>query len=100
MNVFEKAMLEMKDVNEKAFKHLMNIPLRIWRKSRFMTNTLCDTLVNNMLEAFNFIFVIARAKLIVTMIEEIIVYLMLRWESNKKKMPNMKVIFYQISRER
>lgn len=69
-------MHEMRSVNEKAFKHLWKIPPRFWRKSRFRTSPMCDTLVNNMSKAFNSVFVVARAKSIVTMIEEIRVYLM------------------------
>ncbi|XP_058733572.1 uncharacterized protein LOC131605205 [Vicia villosa] len=49
-NAFEKAMLEMKGVNETAFKHLIKL-----------------------------------AKRIITMLEEIRVYLMLKWESNREK---------------
>lgn len=45
----------------------------------------CDTLMNNMSEAFNSVFVTAKAKPIVTMIEELRVHLMLRQESNKHK---------------
>lgn len=71
-------MLEMKVVNEEAFKYLIKIPSRFWSKYRFWTNTLCDTMVNDMSKEFNSIFVMVRVKLIVTMIEEIIVYLMLR----------------------
>lgn len=78
-------MLEIRDVNEEDFKHLIKIPPRYMSKSRFKTNPRCYTLVNNMSEAFNSLFVSARAKLIVTMFEEIRVYLMLRWESNRKK---------------
>lgn len=78
-------MLEMKDVNEEAFKNMIKIPPRFWRKPRFRRNALCDTLVNNMLEAFNSAFVTTRAKPIVIMIEEIRVYPMLRLESNMHK---------------
>ncbi|CAK8571292.1 unnamed protein product [Lathyrus sativus] len=38
-----------------------------------------------MLETFNSVYVIARAKPIVTVIEEIRAYLMMKWESNRKK---------------
>lgn len=38
-----------------------------------------------MSEAFNYIFVASRVKSIVTMLEEIRVYIMKRWESNRKK---------------
>ena len=50
-----------------------------------MTNIGCDTLVNNMSEAFNFIFVTTRVKSIVIMLEEIRVCIVQRWKSNRKK---------------
>ncbi|CAK8538434.1 unnamed protein product [Lathyrus sativus] len=84
-NAFEKAMLEMKVVNVEAFKHLIKLPARFWTKAFLKTNHLCDTLVNNMSEAFNSVFVIASSKPIITMIEEIKVYLMQRWQSNRQK---------------
>lgn len=62
MNAFEKVMHEMKVVNEKTFKNLIKIPPRVWSKSRFKTNNLCDILVNNTSEAFNYVFFIAMAK--------------------------------------
>lgn len=77
-------MLEIKGVNGEAFKHLIKIPPRLWSTSRFKTSKSYDTFVNNMPEAFNFIFVIARVKLIVIILEEIIVYLMQQWESNRQ----------------
>lgn len=40
---------------------------------------------NNIPKAFNSVFVTARAKPIVTMLKEIRVYIMQRWESNRKK---------------
>ena len=76
VNSWEKIMLEMRNVNEEEIQHLLNITQRFWSKSRFRTSPRCDTLVNNMSEAFNSVFVAARAKPIVTMIEEIRVYLM------------------------
>lgn len=84
-NVNTWAMLEIKELNKEAFKHLVKIPPRFCRKYRFRTTPRCDTLMNNMLEAFNSVFITARAKPIVTIIEEIRVYLMLRWESNWQK---------------
>ncbi|CAK8543318.1 unnamed protein product [Lathyrus sativus] len=84
-NAWEIIMREIKVVNEEAFKHLWKIPPRLWSKFRFKNGPKCDTLVNNMSEAFKSVFVAARAKPIVTMLEEIIVYLMQRWESNRQK---------------
>ena len=75
VNSFEKDMLEMKYVSEEEFKHLLNIPPRFWSNSRSRPNKLCNTLVNNMSEAFNSIFFTTRAKPIITMIGEIIVYI-------------------------
>lgn len=43
----------MKDVNKKAFKNMMKTPPWLWSKSQFKTDTKCDGLLNNMLEAFN-----------------------------------------------
>ncbi|WVY93983.1 hypothetical protein V8G54_033071 [Vigna mungo] len=45
----------------------------------------CDTLVNNISEAFNSVIVDARGKPIITMLEEIHSYLMKRWASNRQK---------------
>ena len=85
VNAWEKIMLEFKGVNEEAFKHLIKITLSYWTKSRLSTSTISDTLLNNMSEPFNSKFITARAEPIVIMLEEIRVYLMQRWESNKKK---------------
>ncbi|XP_050897447.1 uncharacterized protein LOC127104300 [Lathyrus oleraceus] len=71
VNAWEKIMLEIKGVNEEAFKHLDKIPPRFWSKSRFRTSISYDTSVNNMSETSNSVFVAARAKPIVTMLEEI-----------------------------
>ena len=58
---------------------------RFWSKSRFSDRAICDTIVNNMSEAFNSVIVDARGKPIITMLEEIKVYLMERWATRRKK---------------
>lgn len=78
-------MLEIKNFNEETLKHFLKILPKFWSKYFFRTSSLCDTLVNNMSEAFNSVFLRARVKPMIKMIEEIRVYLMLRWESNMKK---------------
>ncbi|XP_022632658.1 uncharacterized protein LOC106780256 [Vigna radiata var. radiata] len=50
------------------------IPPRYWSRSRFTTTVKCDTLVNNMSEAFNSVLVHTRSKPIITMLEEIRLY--------------------------
>lgn len=84
-NLYLCKCLKWQEVNEEALKHLIKNPQRFWIKLRFKTTPRCDTLVNNMLEAFNSILVTGRAKPIVIMFEDIRVYLMLRWKSNRHK---------------
>ena len=107
-----KIMLEIKEVNKDAFKHLIVIPprqvfecylsfcilsfiisiiwyvlqidKRYWSRSRFNTSVKCDTLVN-MLEAFNNMLMDARSEPIVTTLEDIRLYMMNRWASNRLK---------------
>ncbi|WVY97002.1 hypothetical protein V8G54_029153 [Vigna mungo] len=88
-----RQLLQMKDVNEEAFKHLIGIPPRFWSKSRFSGRPSCDTLMNNISEAFNSVILDARGKPIITMLEEIRSYLMKRWASNKEKITSLKVSF-------
>ena len=61
-----------------------------WSKSRFIPRPLCDTLVNNMSETFNSIIVQARSKPIVSMMEEIHLYMMQRWDENRSKEKSFK----------
>jgi len=84
VNAFNDALAEIKQISEGAYEYLMKIPARHWSKSKFTSGPLCDTLVNNMSEAFNSTIVIARGKPVVTMFEEIRVYLMERWETNRQ----------------
>ncbi|XP_052726187.1 uncharacterized protein LOC128194666 [Vigna angularis] len=82
---WEKEMRNIKDINEDAFKHLIAIPPRYWSRSRFSPTPKCDTLVNNMSEAFNSVLVHTRTKPIIIMLEEIRVYIMQRWAKNRSK---------------
>ncbi|XP_014496677.1 uncharacterized protein LOC106758252 [Vigna radiata var. radiata] len=73
--------LEMRNINQlnnEAFKYLLKIPPRHWSRSRFSTIPQCDTLVN-MSEAFNSVLVHTRSKPIISMLEDIRLYLMKRW---------------------
>ncbi|XP_052726016.1 uncharacterized protein LOC128194445 [Vigna angularis] len=82
---WESVMRQIKEVNEEAFKHLIAIPPRFWSRSRFSGRPTCDTLVNNISEAFNSVILDARGKPIITMMEEIRSYMMKRWASNREK---------------
>ncbi|WVY97484.1 hypothetical protein V8G54_029635 [Vigna mungo] len=55
-------------------------------EQRFTPRSQCDTLVNNMSEAFNSVLVDSRSKPIISMLEDIRVYIMKRWAANRTKM--------------
>lgn len=84
-NAWEREMQEIRVISEGAYEHLLQIGAKHWSKSAFTSGPLCDTLVNNMSEAFNSVIVVPREKPIVTMLEDIRVYLMERWDTNRKK---------------
>ncbi|BAT99356.1 hypothetical protein VIGAN_10077000 [Vigna angularis var. angularis] len=94
-------MLNMRVVNEEAYKYLIVVlsryivfltctfeslmygnPFssflcnRYWSRSRFTSQAICDTLDNNISESFNNVIVHPKAKLIITMLEDIRLYLM------------------------
>ncbi|XP_014521852.1 uncharacterized protein LOC106778409 [Vigna radiata var. radiata] len=77
---WEAEMRNIKVINVEAFKYLLSIP------PRFTPRSQCDTLVNNMSEAFNSVLVDSRSKPIISMLEDIRVYIMKRWGANKTKM--------------
>lgn len=83
---WERQMKEIRKVNEEAYKYLIKIPPRFWNISKFSFNSKCDAVVNNMAETFNSVILGPRKKPIVTMLEEIRVYLMDRWAENQRVM--------------
>ncbi|WVZ23701.1 hypothetical protein V8G54_002245 [Vigna mungo] len=83
---WEAEMRNIKAINDEAFKYLLSIPPRHWSRSRFTPRSQCDTLVNNMSEAFNSVLVDSGSKPIISMLEGIRVYIMKRWAANKTKM--------------
>jgi hypothetical protein len=84
-NAFLDVMKEIKEISEPTYDYLMLIPAKHWSKWKFSGDSKCDTLVNNMSEAFNSTIVIPRQKPIVTMCEDIRVYFMEKWEVNRNK---------------
>ncbi|XP_072073975.1 uncharacterized protein [Arachis hypogaea] len=73
---WEKRMSEIQKVDQGAYNYLMEIPTKYWCRHRFVCRPRCDSLVNNMCEVFNSVLVEAREKPIVTMLEDIRVYIM------------------------
>jgi hypothetical protein len=84
-NAWEKEMKEIKAISDEAFQYLCEIDPRHWTRSMFKGDSKCDTLVNNMSEAFNSVIVVPRSKLVVSMLEDLRVYVMQRWEKNRQK---------------
>ncbi|XP_052726188.1 uncharacterized protein LOC128194667 [Vigna angularis] len=82
---WETEMRNIRDINLDAFKYLLAIPPRFWSRSRFTSRSQCDTLVNNMCESFNSVLVDSRSKPIISMLEDIRVYIMKRWAANRTK---------------
>lgn len=66
-------------------KYLIQIPSRCWSKSRFQTPTMYDIMFNNMCETFNGVIVGPRQKPIITIIEEIRIYLREMLFANREK---------------
>ncbi|XP_052733999.1 uncharacterized protein LOC128196591 [Vigna angularis] len=86
---WEREMLKIKEVNIEAYKYLIGIPPRFWSRSRFTGQAMTDTLDNNISEAFNSVLIHSRGKPIITMMEDIRVYLMKRWATNRTKVASM-----------
>ncbi|XP_014496774.1 uncharacterized protein LOC106758355 [Vigna radiata var. radiata] len=63
--------------------------MRYWSRSLFTNQAVCDSLDNNICEAFNSVIVLARGKPIITMLEEIRLYLMKHWATNRTKVAAM-----------
>ncbi|XP_022635890.1 uncharacterized protein LOC111240489 [Vigna radiata var. radiata] len=87
---WETEMRKMKAVNVDAFRHLMGIAPRFWSRSRFTSTTQSDTLVNNMSEAFNSVLVNTRTKPIISLLEDIRLYMMKRWATNRSRVTSFK----------
>ncbi|XP_020970396.1 uncharacterized protein LOC110268504 [Arachis ipaensis] len=82
---WERRMSEIQKVDQGAYNYLMEIPTKYWCRHRFECKPRCDTLVNNMCEVFNSVMVEAREKPIVTMLEDIRVYIMKRCADNRDR---------------
>ncbi|CAL8173644.1 unnamed protein product [Prunus armeniaca] len=76
--VFEDEMEQMLGQSEAAYKWLEERPAAHWSRSHFSTVPKCDILLNNLCECFNAAILEARDKPIVTLLERIRTYLMLR----------------------
>ncbi|XP_058733971.1 uncharacterized protein LOC131605655 [Vicia villosa] len=53
VQAWEREMRSMRLISDEAYLHMMKTSPRFWSKSHFMVTNKCDTLLNNMFEAFN-----------------------------------------------
>ena len=84
-NAFEREIKAIKEISEEVFDYLCEIEPRHWTRAMFKGDSKCDTLVNNISEAFNSVIVVPRSKPVVSMLEDIRVYVMERWQLNREK---------------
>ncbi|XP_014493085.1 uncharacterized protein LOC106755441 [Vigna radiata var. radiata] len=62
---------------------------KFWSRSRFIAQASCDSLDNNISEGFNNVLIHARGKPIITLLEDIRLYLMKRWATNRMEVASM-----------
>ncbi|CAK8565213.1 unnamed protein product [Lathyrus sativus] len=62
-------MQKIKDINEAAWKDMIELPPSMWTRSLYRTDSHCDLQVNNMCEAFNMAILEYRDKPIITLLE-------------------------------
>ncbi|GMY06045.1 hypothetical protein FCV25MIE_01284 [Fagus crenata] len=81
---FEKVISELKEVDVGAHKWLEGLPLKTWTRSKFTGNAKSDALLNNMCECFNSKIIEAREKPIISLVEDIRLYLMRKFQYNRE----------------
>jgi hypothetical protein len=81
---FEKVMSELKEVDIGAHKWLEEVLVKTWSRSKFTRNAKSDALLNNMCEYFNSKIIEARQKPIINLVEDIILYLMRKFQYNRE----------------
>ncbi|KAH7849908.1 hypothetical protein Vadar_024820 [Vaccinium darrowii] len=80
---FKRAMTELMKVDGAAHKWVQGVPVQVWSRHAFSGNSKTDTLLNNLCEGFNSTILEAREKPIISMVEDIRIYLMLRFHKNR-----------------
>nr|XP_028956330.1 uncharacterized protein LOC114824095 [Malus domestica] len=80
---FDVEMEKMKQQDEKAWIWIQKRPPQNWSRAYFASHFKCDILLNNLCESFNSRILDARDKAILTCLERIMVYIMLRMANRR-----------------
>ncbi|CAI9265163.1 unnamed protein product [Lactuca saligna] len=75
-HAFKVVMKEIETLNPDAHQYLMEKRSKTWSRAFFQTGRCCDAVENGFSESFNAVIVDARKKPIITMLEEIRLYMM------------------------
>lgn len=76
---FKRHMDKIKKLNTGAYEHLMSKEPQTWCRAYMSTGYACEAVENGISECFNSIIVDARKKPLITMLEEIRIYIMDRF---------------------
>lgn len=71
-------MKEIQDINPAVFVHLMERDPKTWSLAFFKVHHACESVENGLSESFNSVIMDARKKPIISMLEDIHIYLMQR----------------------
>ncbi|KAG6507676.1 hypothetical protein ZIOFF_033027 [Zingiber officinale] len=85
VNEFRKKMAEMRDIDSSVADWFNDKPPMHWSRSHFTTNSICDFLLNNCCESFNSSILDAREKVILSMLEWLVEYFMMRMQVNRDR---------------
>ncbi|XP_016185901.1 uncharacterized protein LOC107627584 [Arachis ipaensis] len=85
---FQEYMDRIKRLNEDAWKYLDKWPREAWTRSQFRHNPKLDSICNNACEVFNSKIKEARGKPILTLLEEVRMFVMRTMAKNKVKLDN------------
>ncbi|KAL4581763.1 hypothetical protein LXL04_006291 [Taraxacum kok-saghyz] len=84
-SAFVGIMEQLKDLNQAAYRHLMVRKPESWSRAFFPEGRACEAVENGISESFNSVIIEARTKPILTMLEEIRMYVMDRFFRMAKK---------------
>nr|KAJ0204703.1 hypothetical protein LSAT_V11C500278220 [Lactuca sativa] len=76
---FHETMEEFKELNVSAYEHLMAMNLESWSRAFYREGRTCEVVENGILESFNSVILEARTKPLLTMLEDIRMYVMERF---------------------